>query len=245
MTGKPRGHEWDAKAWLGDEALSGCSFEARAVWADMISLMLLCPQVGVLASADGEPWSDQRITAAVRGDKSIAAAALAELLEHGVASRNSRGAVYCRRLVRHETERLTIRERVTAHRQRKKRHCNAKVTRRGTIGGALSGLDLFSKHQQDIPFRSKAFEAAVIRWLEHKSERHETYKPTGFLGLLKRLAGMGEQRAIDAIAFSISNNYQGVFEPRGSGAPARSPLGNPGQHYDPQAKDRDPTVGKW
>jgi hypothetical protein len=56
---------------------------------------------------------------------------------------------------------------------------------------------------------------------------------------------MGEQRAIDAIAFSISNNYQGVFEPRGSGASARSPLGNPGQHYDPQAKDRDSTVGKW
>jgi len=199
MTGKPRGHEWDAKAWLGDEALSGCSFEARAVWADMISLMLLCPQVGVLASADGTPWSDERIVAAVRGDKAVAAAALAELLRHGVASRTKHsGAVYSRRLVRLEAARKSRRSRDPSC-----RHVVAIPSKRGTRGGAMSGLDLLSKHQHDIPFKTKAFEAALIRWLEHKTERHETYKTTGFLGLLKRLAGMGEQRAIDAIAFSI------------------------------------------
>jgi hypothetical protein len=122
----------------------------------MISLMLLCPQVGVLASADGAPWSDERIVAAVRGDKAVAAAALAELLRHGVASRTKNsGAVHSRRLVRLEAARKSRRSRDPSC-----RHVAAIPSKRGTIGGAMSGLDLFSNHQQDIPFKSQAFEAA-------------------------------------------------------------------------------------
>jgi hypothetical protein len=124
--------------------------------ADRMSLMLLCPQVSVLASADGTAWSDERIVAAVRGDQAVAAAALAALLRHGVTSRTKNsGAVHSRSLVRLEAARKLRRFRDPAC-----RHVAAISSQRGTRGGAMSGLNLFSKHQQDIPLKSQAFEAA-------------------------------------------------------------------------------------
>lgn len=55
-------------------------------------------------------------------------------------------------------------------------------------------------------------------WLTHKKERKESYRPTG-LGMIKRQAvKWGEKRFIEAVEFSVRNNYSGLFEPTGNSA---------------------------
>jgi len=50
-------------------------------------------------------------------------------------------------------------------------------------------------------------------WLTHKKERKESYRPTG-LGMIKRQAvKWGEKRFMEAVEFSVRNNYSGLFEP--------------------------------
>jgi len=59
---------------------------------------------------------------------------------------------------------------------------------------------------------------AVDLWLAYRKERRlPTYKPIGFRSFLGRLAALGPARAVAAIHYSISQNYQGVFEEKGNG----------------------------
>jgi hypothetical protein len=149
MAREPRGHDWDGRAWLSDAALSRCSFDARAIWADMISLMMLSPQIGRLVGSDGTPWSDEDIAAAVRGDKPALRDALAEILRKGVASRDAANVVYCRRIVRREHEKRALRKRVGRSRFKHENAaapsgdaaCNGDVT----PGGLGAFFDLFRR----------------------------------------------------------------------------------------------------
>ena len=55
----------------------------------------------------------------------------------------------------------------------------------------------------------------VGKWLKHKQEKGQTYKPTGLTSLLQRLKREletnGKQFVIDEIRYSIGNNYSGIF----------------------------------
>lgn len=90
--------------WMKDPSLRRCSKAAKGVWIDMICLSFECEERGVFASS-GEPWPDSDIAAAVGGDITEVLNAIAELLAKGVCSRNSSGALFCRRVVRDEQKR--------------------------------------------------------------------------------------------------------------------------------------------
>lgn len=253
MAGKLSGHDWDGKAWLSDEALSRCGDTARAMWADMVSWMMLSPQKGRLVGTDGAPWSDEDIVAACRGDKPALRDALRELLTKGVCSRDTQDqgvAIYCRRIVRRERDKRASADRVSRFRTRKRTgdvtpNVTPGVTGGGIIGGSTPFLDSLLNSREDIPFKTKAFETALNDWLVYKKERRESYKPKGFAALLKKLSDMGEQGAIAAIRNSMSSNYAGVFEPRGHGVTSRTSGSGAGQSYDPAAKEREPDLGKF
>ncbi len=114
--------------WLKDPGLRVISKSAKGVWIDMLCLMWECSDRGVLSSG-GRSWSDQQIAAAVGGDSGSVAGCLVELLEWGVAHRNSAGAVYCKRMVRDE----------------EKRH---KCSEAGSRGG---GNPTFKGHPKGVP----------------------------------------------------------------------------------------------
>lgn len=73
-----------------------------------------------------------------------------------------------------------------------------------------------AKYEYELPkeLSTMAFTEALTDWLTHKQENRKTYKPTGFKALIKRLAELGEKRAIAAIYYSLSQGYQGIFEER-------------------------------
>ena len=53
------------------------------------------------------------------------------------------------------------------------------------------------------------------QWVQHRKEIKHTLKPTMVTMQLKKLEKMGLDRAIDALENSISQGYQGIFEPKG------------------------------
>jgi hypothetical protein len=57
------------------------------------------------------------------------------------------------------------------------------------------------------------FIAAWGRWKRHRSEINKPLKPASAETLLSKLAGWGEPRAVAAIEHSLSNGWQGIFEP--------------------------------
>jgi hypothetical protein len=61
--------------------------------------------------------------------------------------------------------------------------------------------------------RTPGFLAAWDTWAAHRRERRQPgYKPTALKSLLAKLAGMGPERAADAIRFSIENNWLSIHE---------------------------------
>ena len=62
---------------------------------------------------------------------------------------------------------------------------------------------------------TKTLKDKLHDWLRYKSEKKQSYKPTGFKTLLKKIdevvKSAGEQAVINAIDASMSNNYQGLF----------------------------------
>lgn len=65
----------------------------------------------------------------------------------------------------------------------------------------------------EMPFDSESFRDAWSDWVQHRKEKRKPITPLSAKKALAELAIMGETRAIAAINHSISNGYQGIFEP--------------------------------
>lgn len=56
------------------------------------------------------------------------------------------------------------------------------------------------------------FKAAWAEWEEYRAKTRKKMSQVAGNRLLKRMAEWGTERAVDAIGFSIANDYQGIFE---------------------------------
>jgi hypothetical protein len=109
--------------WQKDPCLRRCSKAAKGVWMDMLCLLFECPVRGVFVDASGKPWSDEELAEAIGGDIGANLGYIAELVSKGVAQRDTRGAIFSRRMVRDEQTRRSATER-----KRKERSGHAPVT---------------------------------------------------------------------------------------------------------------------
>jgi hypothetical protein len=109
--------------WQKDPCLRRCSKAAKGVWMDMLCLLFECPVRGVFVDAGGKPWSDEEIAEAIGGDVGANLGHIAELVSKGVAQRDTRGAIFSRRMVRDEQNRRSATER-----KRKERFGHTRVT---------------------------------------------------------------------------------------------------------------------
>ena len=70
------------------------------------------------------------------------------------------------------------------------------------------------KSELDLSIVAPQMLEPVETWLAYKKERHESYKPTGFKTLYKKLcefSGNNPQVAMAIIEQSMQNNYAGIF----------------------------------
>jgi len=78
----------------------------------------------------------------------------------------------------------------------------------------------------DLPFSSIEFSQAWESWKQHRKEKNQTLKMSTMVLQLKKLAGLGEKRAIESIEISILQGYTGIFEAKSTQypmTPARRP----------------------
>lgn len=69
---------------------------------------------------------------------------------------------------------------------------------------------------------SKERREAIDLWLKYKSERRQSYKPTGLSTLLNKWRGISDAEFAEAVEFSVSSNYSGLFAPKKSKSSGRS-----------------------
>lgn len=90
--------------WLSDPGVRMSSLAARGLWIELLCMMWRSPVRGYLliSNSSGEyvPLDAARVARAVGEDGEQVQAAFDELEENGVFSRDGRGWIYCRRMVR-------------------------------------------------------------------------------------------------------------------------------------------------
>jgi hypothetical protein len=155
-------------------------------------------------------------------------------------------------------QRLLTAKRVSEHKRKGNAQGNAQ-------GNAKVTLDALPKEQKrteenrtkkgeaplppvELPpsIRTDAMQAAVDDWLAYKSERRESYKPTGlknFLGQVSNaVASHGEAAIIARFRKAMAANYRGWdfadSPPRGSPS-----TGKTGFNHTPQTTETNPHVG--
>lgn len=94
--------KWSYDRWLRDAELRACSFAARGLWADLLAYMDSDQERGHL-TLNGAAASTRDIARLVGAHQLQVEKLLAELERNGVFSRDCRGAIFCRHMVR-ETE---------------------------------------------------------------------------------------------------------------------------------------------
>jgi hypothetical protein len=92
--------------WRADPALRGCSFAARGLWIDLLTLMHEAESYGELKVAGGIP-SEKRLAALLGSNEKTVRTLLAELEVAHVFSRREDGTIYSRRMVRDFDKLLT------------------------------------------------------------------------------------------------------------------------------------------
>jgi len=87
--------------WMKDPELRFCSLFARGLLVDLLCILFEANEQGYASNPDGTARPDWQIVDAVAGGtREDKLAALAELEQSGVLSRDSRGVLYSRRLAR-------------------------------------------------------------------------------------------------------------------------------------------------
>lgn len=103
-------YQWYPGDWRRDLALQACSFEARALWREMLDLMHDGEPYGHL-TAGGVPIDVVQLARLIGIPLQKARRWLAELEDRKVFSRTEAGVIYSRRMVRDEIEYLAYVER--------------------------------------------------------------------------------------------------------------------------------------
>jgi len=92
--------KWYPRDWRGDGALRMCSFAARGLWADLISLMHDEGEPYGFLLINGRPPTPAQLARILGGSTREIEALLAELAAAGVYDTGVDGVIVCRRMVR-------------------------------------------------------------------------------------------------------------------------------------------------
>ena len=176
--------------WKKDPAVTRCSPATRGIWFDFLCDMHEAQSGGVLTGSRDELCRAGRC---FHADLDKALSELADTRAADISEREGKVTVICRRM-----------------------HREAEISRKRSDAGSKGQ----AKRQQipdidtEVVSLGEEFKEIWGQWLEH---RHQIRKPATALAQrqqLQTLKGWGAQRAILALRHSISNGWQGIFEPR-------------------------------
>lgn len=97
-------HRWSKFWWVdyeNDDRLAACSFAAQGLWMRMLCLMHRGEEMGCLVVA-ARPMTTVDLAKRTGGEKRMVERLVTELEDNGVLSRDARGVLFSRRMVRDE-----------------------------------------------------------------------------------------------------------------------------------------------
>lgn len=219
------------KDWLADGELRGCSPAARGLWIDLLCLMYGSDERGALIS-NGRPWTVDRIANSVTGfARDLLDVCLDELEEKHVSSRDDRGALCSRRMLREEDirqKRENAGRKGGLSRASKAQAKSKQTSDSDSISGSVSKGGVGGNAKRDFwedavrAMRGAAlntvdFRAAWEKWIEGRRDRKHTVSLRALNGHIRQCEEMGHDRAIAALLYSDESNYQRLCEPSGAG----------------------------
>jgi hypothetical protein len=101
---------WFWSDWMSDPGLRACSYAARGLWQDLLCIAGSNKHEHGFVSLNGRKLSNADIARMTNGTEPEVENLLAELERNGVFSRDRRGIIYCRRMVRAEKSRSNGRQ---------------------------------------------------------------------------------------------------------------------------------------
>ena len=207
--------------WLSEESLRLVSPAARGVWIDLICLMAKNERRGYLELNGGVNPTLPQLGRLVGLSAQEIGPLIDELKHAGTCSIDAKGVLFCRRLVR-DTE--AYEQAVTYGKQggnpRLRRGLKAKVKAPLNPNGQPplgSGFWIMASGFSD------SFKMVWQDYTAYRTERKlPPFTSKGEAALAKRLTEWGERRATAAIEFSMSQNWQGIFEQSNGSRPNSS-----------------------
>jgi len=134
--------------WMKDPELRFCSLFARGLLVDLLCILFEAKEQGYASNPDGTPRTNEQIADAVAGgSREDKLAALAELEQSGVLSRDSRGVLFSRRIAR--LAELSESRKQNGSKGGSKRQANIKqnAKQNGGVSVSDSVSDSFSEEQ--------------------------------------------------------------------------------------------------
>lgn len=99
MTARLPWGKWYWQNWLSDAGLRRCSLQARGMWMDMLCVAAQHDPIGYVA-VNGEALTPDDVARLCGTSSAEASTLISELERNGVFSRNGKGIIYSRRMVR-------------------------------------------------------------------------------------------------------------------------------------------------
>ena len=96
---------WFWSDWMSDPGLRACGYAARGLWKDLLCLAASNKREYGFVSLNGRKLSESDLARMTNGAEAEVILLLQELELNGVFSRDRRGIIYCRRMVRTEKNR--------------------------------------------------------------------------------------------------------------------------------------------
>lgn len=143
---------------MKDPALRRCSLAARGLWADVLCFTWEAPNRGILARADGTPWTDAELARAVGSSAATVKRLKTELIEREVAGVTEQGAIYSRRQLRESLSQVANKNRQAAFRENNKLRSkrNADVTPMLHGSSTSTSVPSLSSHEKRDGARARS-----------------------------------------------------------------------------------------
>lgn len=113
--------KWYPSDLEAEPTLKFCSWEAGFLWVKMLGLMHYSPQRGYLIKENGEPYTEEDLVMTIAGaTPQRIRDCLFQLETHAVYSRDRRGIIYCRKMVKGEKRAKNLKDQKTKSRDKSK-----------------------------------------------------------------------------------------------------------------------------
>jgi hypothetical protein len=155
-----------ASDWLTDPALRMCSLQARGLWIELLCIMYLAPEVGVLMIGN-QVLNEESVCNLIATSKKVVRKSFAELQKFDVIKRDEQNRFYSKRMKEDEALRLIRRE-------VGKLGGNPKLKEKYKLASDLvEVLDNQTDNQKQTPSSSSSSSSSLVEKKDIKKEDHE------------------------------------------------------------------------